>query len=149
MPTNEAIAYSDPGNDLTCYASSAVTGRRFVHPTGNKGVASQALATSGLGGNIPVAHATGAALQKPLGVSVYDQASTGTTAKVAVARGKKVFPVESGAAMTAGDMVQSDGTGRAITYAPTASAITCPVPCGIVLNSPTAAGQIAIVAMDL
>ncbi len=149
MPTNEAVAYSDPGNDLTCYASTAVIGRRFVRVTGNKGVASQALATDGLGGNIPVALATGAALQKPLGVATYDQASTGTTAKVPVMRGKKVVPVESGAAMTAGELVQSDGTGRAITYAPTASAITCPVPCGTVLNSPTAAGQIAIVALDL
>lgn len=149
MPTTEAVAYSDPGNDLTCYAFSAITGRRFVEVAGVKDVGSQALATTGVGGNIPVKLATGAALKKPLGVSAYDQATTGPTGKVPVLRGKKVVPVEAGAAMTANDQVMSDGTGRAITYAPTASAITCPVECGVVLNSPTAAGQTAIVAIDL
>lgn len=142
MPTNEAIAYSDPGNDLSCYATAAVIGRRFVRVSGNKGVSSQALATDGFGGNIPVALATGAAGEKPLGVATYDQPSTGTTAKVPVMRGHKVVPVESGAAATAGTQAQSDGTGRAITLA-------AGVACGIFLNSPTAAGQIAIVALNL
>lgn len=142
MPTNEAIAYFDPGDDLTGYASAAVTGRRFVKVTGNKGVGSQALATDASGGNIPVAHATGAAGEKPLGVSSYDQPSTGVTAKLPVIRGHKVVPVEAGAAVAAGAQVQSDGTGRAITLA-------AGVSCGIILNSPSAAGQIAIVALDL
>lgn len=142
MPNNEAIAYFDPGDDLTCYATAAVTGRRFVRVTGNKDVGSQALAVTAAGGNIPVAHATGAAGEKPLGVSSYDQPSTGATAKLPVARGHKVMPVESGAAATAGAQAQADATGRAI---PLAAGVSC----GIFLNSPTAAGQIAIVALDL
>lgn len=137
-----ANAFSDPGMDLTCYATAAVTSQRFVKVSGNKGVASLALATDGLGGNIPVAHATGVAGEKPLGVAAIDQPLTGTTAKVELVRGHKVFPVESGAAITAGAQVQSDGTGRAVT-------LSTGVSCGIVLNSPTAAGQVAIVALDL
>ncbi len=141
-PANEAIAYFDPGDDLTCHASAAITGRRFLKVTGNKLVGSQALDTAAQGGTTPVAHATGAAGEKPLGVSTYDQPNTGVTAKIPVMRGHKVVPVESGAAITAGAQVQSDGTGRAVVLA-------AGVTCGIVLNSPTAAGQIAIVALDL
>lgn len=138
MPVNEAIAYYDPGDDITCHASAAVTGRRFVRPSGAKQVASQALATDGLGGTIPVAHA-GAGL-KPLGVSAYDQPTV--NGKLPVMRGHKVVPVETGAAIAAGAEVESDATGRAITLA-TGKA------CGICLNAPSAAGQIAIVALDL
>lgn len=139
-PVNEALAYSDPGNDLTCEASGApVTGKRFVKVAAVKQVGSQALANDVLGGNIPVILATGVAAEKPLGVSVYDAASGG---KVPVARGHKVFPVESGAAIAVGAQVQSDGTGRAITLA-------AGVTCGICLNAPSAAGQTAIVALDL
>ena len=140
MPVNEAIAFFDPGDDLNCHASAAVVGHRFVVPTGNKAVGSLALATDTVGGTIPVALATGAAGAKPLGVATYDQPTVG--GKLPVMRGHKVVPVESGAAITVGAQVQSDGTGRAITLA-------AGVPCGIVLNSPTAAGQIAIVALDL
>jgi hypothetical protein len=140
MPANESIAYSDPGDDLTGKAGAAVIGRRFLKISGNKDVGSQALATDGLGGNIPVIHATGAAAEKPLGVSSYDQPTVG--GKIPVMRGHKVVPVEAGAAITAGAQVQSDGTGRAVVLA-------AGVTCGVVLNSPTAAGQIAIVALDL
>lgn len=139
-PLNEAIAYFDPGNDLTCEASVAITGKRFVKPSGAKQVGSQALANDTLGGSIPVNVATGAAAEKPLGVAAYDQAVVG--GKVEVARGHKVFPVEAGAAIAAGAQVQSDGTGRAITLA-------AGVACGMCLNAPSAAGQTAIVALDL
>lgn len=140
MPTNEAIAYFDPGDDLTCHASAAIIGRRFVRPTGNKQVASQALASDGAGGTTPVAHATGAAGEKPLGVSTYDQPNI--NGKIPIMRGHKVAPVEMGAAAAAGAQVQSDATGRAVTLA-------AGVSCGLLLNSPTAAGQIGIVALDL
>jgi hypothetical protein len=139
-PVNEAIAYDDPGNDLTCEASGgAVTGKRFVRVVAAKEVGSQALANDTLGGNILANLATGAAGEKPLGVATYDAA---IGAKFPCARGHKVFPVEAGAAIAAGAQVQSDGTGRAITLA-------AGVPCGICLNAPSAAGQTAIVAMDL
>lgn len=140
MPTNEAIAYFDPGDDLTAYASAPITGRRFLRVTGNKQVGSQALGTTADGGNPPVAHATGAAGEKPLGVSTYDQPNI--NGKIPVMRGHKVVPVEAGAAAAAGAQVQPDATGRAI-------ALAAGVSCGIYLNSPTAAGQIAIVALDL
>lgn len=140
MPVNEAIAYSDPGDDLTGKAGAAITGRRFVQVSATKDVASQALATDGLGGNIPVILAAGAAGVKPLGVSTFDQPTVG--GKIPVMRGHKVVPVEAGAAIAVGSQVQSDGTGRAILLA-------AGVSCGIVLNAPTAAGQIAIVALDL
>jgi hypothetical protein len=142
-PVNEAIAYYDPGDDLSCYASGAgVTGKRFVKVAAAKRIGSQALATDALGGNIPVIHCTAGV--KPLGVSTYDAVSG---AQLPVARGHKVMPVESGAAMTAGDNVMSDGTGRAITWVSAASEANAR--CGVVLNTPTAAGQTAIVALDL
>ena len=142
-PVNEAIAYFDPGNDLTCYANgAAVTGKRFVRANAAKRVGSQALASDALGGNIPVVHCT--AGQKPLGVSTYDAASG---AEVPVARGHKVFPVEAGAAIAAGAEVMSDATGRAITWVSAASEANAR--CGICLNAPSAAGQTAIVALDV
>lgn len=139
---NEAIAYSDPGTDLTCQASAAVVGRRFVAVSGAKQVGSQALATDTLGGNILVAHAgTGA---RALGVSSYDAAAG---RKVPVMRGHKVVPVEAGAALTAGARVMSDATGRATPFV--SAAAEANVDLGVCLNAPTAAGQTAIVALDL
>lgn len=137
-PVNEAIAYFDPGDDLTCQAAAAITGRRFVVPTLPKQVASQALASDGAGGN-PIVAMAGAGV-KPLGVSTYDQPTIG--GKIPIMRGHKVVPVEMGAAGTVGAEVQSDATGRAIPLA-------AGRPAGMLLNTPTAAGQIGIVALDL
>lgn len=136
-PVNEKIAYFDPGDDLTGQATADITGGRFLKVSGPKQVGSQALASDTLGGSILVAHAD--ADDPVIGVSTYDVASG---SKIPVVRGHKVFPVEAGAAMTAGERVQSDATGRAITLA-------AGFACGIVLNSPTAAGQTAIVALNL
>lgn len=155
MPVNEAIAYFDPGDDLNGQATATITGRRFIKVSGAKQVGSQALATDTLGGSILVAPC--GAGQRAIGVADYDCASG---SKVGIVRGKKVFPVESGAALTAGDRVMSDATGRAITWvgavdvAASGNAETLSVPegpfeCGVVLNQPTAAGQTAIVALDL
>jgi hypothetical protein len=142
-PVNEAIAYYDPGDDISCYANgAAVTGRRLVMPNAAKRVGSQALATDGLGGNIPVIHAT--AGKRPLGVSTYDAASG---ERFPVARGHKVMPVEAGAAIAAGAEVMSDATGRVVTW--TSAASEANFRCGICLNAPGAAGQTAIVALDL
>lgn len=136
MPNNEAIAYFDPGDDLSAHVEASVTGRRFVAISDPKQVASAALANDTLGGNIVVspAGAGGAAI----GVAAYD-ATAGQ--KVPIMRGHKVVPVEAGAAITAGARVESDATGRAITFG-------TGVPLGIALNSPTAAGQVAIVALN-
>lgn len=136
-PVNEAIAYFDPGDDLTGQATAAITGRRFVVPSAAKQAGSQALAADTFGGSIPVAPA-GAGV-KPLAVATYDAA---IGAKLPLARGHKVFPVEAGAAIAPGQEVQSDATGRAIPLA-------AGRPAGMCLNNITAAGQIAIVALDL
>jgi hypothetical protein len=141
-PLNEAVAYFDPGDDLTGQASAAVTGRRFVDVSGAKQAGSGGLASDTFGGSIPVAHCAAGA--KALGVSTYDAASG---AKVPVARGHKVFPVEAGAAIAPGASVMSDATGRAVTWASAASEANARL--GKCLNNVTAAGQIAVVALDL
>jgi hypothetical protein len=141
MPLNEAVAYFDPGDDLNGQATATITGRRFIMVSGAKQIGSQALANDTLGGSIPVAPCT--AGKRAIGVAPYDCA---IGYKVGIVRGKKVFPVETGAAMTAGDQVMSDGTGRAITWVTAAGEANSKL--GVVLNTPTAAGQTAIVALD-
>jgi hypothetical protein len=143
MPNNEAIAYYDSGEDLTCYANGgSVTGKRFGIINGAKRVGSQALSTDALGGNIPIGLCTAGG--RALGVISYDAA---TGEQVPVMRGHKVVPVESGAALTAGNKVMSDATGRAIAWTSAASEANNAL--GVVLNSPSAAAQTAIVALDL
>lgn len=142
MPTNEAIAYYDPGDDLSCQATATITGRRFVVVSGAKQVGSQALSNDTLGGNILVAHAGAGA--RALGISTYDCPSG---SKVNVMRGHKVVPVEAGAAITAGAKVMSDATGRAVPWTSAASEANSEL--GICLNAPSAAGQTAIVALDI
>lgn len=142
MPVNESIAYYDSGEDITCFCEAAVTGRRFVAISDPKKVASEALSSAVDGGNAVVSHC-GAGL-KAFGVSSYDAA---INTLVPVMRGHKVVEVEAGAAMTAGAEVMSDATGRAITWVTAASEANARL--GIVLNSPSGAGQKAIVALDL
>lgn len=142
MPANECIAYMDDGNDPTVQAAGAVVGRRFLRVSAAKQIGSQALSTDTLGGNIIVA--TCGAGQRAIGVAGYDQVSGG---KLPMLRGHKIVPVEAGAAMAAGDQVMSDATGRAITWTSAASEANARL--GVVLNAPTAAGQIGIVALDL
>lgn len=136
-PVNEAIAFFDPGDDLTGQATAAITGRTFVNVSGAKQAGSQGLANDTLGGSIPVAPCGAGA--KALGIASYDAA---IGAKVPIMRGHKVVPVVAGAAIAAGAEVESDATGRAVTLAAGRSLGKC-------LNAPTAAGQIAIVALDL
>lgn len=136
-PVNESIAYYDPGDDLSCHAEAAITGRRFVVVSDPKQAGSEGLAANTLGGNIVVSPA--GADGRALGVATYDAAAG---AKVPVMRGHKVVTVDAGAAIVAGAAVSSDATGRAVT------AGAGPV-LGICLNSPTAAGQAAIVALNL
>ncbi|TFV90399.1 capsid cement protein [Blastococcus sp. CT_GayMR16] len=103
---NENVGVYEPGVDLTCHASAAVTGKRFVSITGNRQTADN-------GGNITVAH-TGAGA-KAFGVSKYDAASGG---KVGVMRGNsRVTYVNCAANLAAGQDVESDASGRAIVKA--------------------------------
>lgn len=137
MPVNEAIAYYDAGEDITCHCEAAVTGKRFVAISDPMQAGFAGLASTSAGGN-PVVSPAGAGV-KAFGVATYDAA---IGAKVPVMRGHKVVPVTSGAAITAGAEVESDATGRAITLA-AGKAL------GIALNTTTAAGQDTVVALDL
>lgn len=147
---NQAIAYYDPGTDISAFCEAAVTGMRFVKISDPKKVASQALSSTADGGNIVVSPC--GANERAFGVASYDS-PIGDWCPIM--RGHKVVPVTSGAALTAGDLVVSDATGRAVPYdAPALSGDAEDLPavpfvCGQVLNSPTAAGQTAIVALDL
>lgn len=89
------------GRNITGRASAAVTGKRFVKISGN-----------GTEGLPSVAHA--AAGQLVFGVSGYDAAS-GTSLPVIR---KGVVPVTAGAALAAGQRVQSDANGQAVVYVP-------------------------------
>lgn len=142
MPANIAEAYFDPGDDLNGQATATITGRRFIKVSGAKQIGSQALATDTLGGSVLVAPC--GAGQQAIGVADYDCA---IGSKVGIVRGHKVMPVEAGAAATAGDVCMSDATGRAITWVTAAADANKEL--GVFLNTPTAAGQTAIIALNL
>lgn len=100
---NENVGVYEPGVDLTCHATAAVTGKRFVAITGNRVAADN-------GGNISVAHATAAG--RAFGVSKYDAPSGG---KVGVMRGNsRVTFVTAGAALTANQEVEVGAAGVAV-----------------------------------
>ena len=139
---NDCIAFYDEGVDISCQATATVTGRRFVDVSGAKQVASEALASTSVGGNVLAAHC--GAGGRAFGVSSYDCASG---SKFYALRGSKVVPVESGAAVTAGAQVMSDSVGRAITWTSAASEANNKL--GKALNTTTAAGQTVLVALSL
>lgn len=116
MATNPAVPFWDEGNTLTCHASAAVTGKRFVTISGAR-----------VDGNPRVNHAVGSATAKALGVSAYDAASG---AKVTVYSGPGiVMPVTASGAITAGQDVYSTADGKATATQPTGAR-----PAGIALD---------------
>lgn len=146
---NEAIVAYDSGEDLTAYCEAAVTGKRFVAISDPKKVATLALSSAVDGGNIVVSPCGAGA--KAVGISAYDAAQD---AIVPVIRGHKVVVMTAGAAVTAGDTVMSDSTGRAIKYDPgvtttVGQACVEVYQCGQALSTTTAAGQDIVVALDL
>lgn len=112
MPANPCYPYYEPGTRLTGHATAAVTGKRFAKISGDI-QSGPGLSTATDGGNIRVA--TCGAGEKAVGVFGHDQASG---QKVPLINGPGiVVPMTSGAAITAGQEVQSDATGRAIPLA--------------------------------
>ena len=142
MPVNESIAYYDPGNDITCHVEASVTGRHFVMITDPKQAGSLGLADDTLGGNPVVSPCTAGAAA--FGVATYD-AATGT--KVPVMRGHKVVDMNSGAAISAGAKVMSDGTGRVIPWVTAASEANEAL--GICLNTVAGADAAAVIALNI
>lgn len=110
---NECIAYFDAGEDITCRAEAAVTGKRFIAVSDPQdGPARMGLDTTASGGLIVVSHC--GAGDKPLGVSSYD---AGINERLYAIRGQKVVPVLAGDNITAGQEVESDANGKAIPLA--------------------------------
>ncbi|MEU4367543.1 DUF2190 family protein [Micromonospora chersina] len=123
---NECIPFYEPGRRITCHATAAVTGCRFVGISGNR----QA------DGSISVAHATAAG--KAFGVSAYDAA---LGEKVGVLRGSGfIVPVLAAANLTAGQRVEVGANGQAVVLAAGISA-------GTVVTGATS-GNLAQIALD-
>lgn len=99
---NEATPYFDPSDTVTGYCSAAVTGKRFVAVSGVR--------TADL---VSVAHATPATTPKAVGVASRD-AALGSKVMIAC---EGVWPVTAGEALTAGDRVSADATGKAVKLA--------------------------------
>jgi hypothetical protein len=110
QPANVSVAYFEEG-DVSFRATAAVTGKRFIAPSGD--------VTGGPGLSTDFenvyrcAHAGSGV--KPCGVSQYDVA-IGSRGPQHGNPGK-IVPVTAGAALTAGQEVQSDATGQAIPLA--------------------------------
>ena len=111
MASNECIPYWDNGDTITCYAQTAVIGKRFVSVTGAR--QSGTVGTSAVGPQ-PTVNLTGAGLGSCIGVAAYD-AAAGQSVTV-FHEPSIILPVTAGASITAGQLVQSDATGRAIPF---------------------------------
>lgn len=103
MPTNECIPYFEPATRPSGYCTAAVRGKRFVAPSAD--------IPGGPGGteNMRVAEAGDGVAA--VAVSCYDGAIDET---IPLVRGVAIVPVTAGAAITAGQPVQSDAQGRAV-----------------------------------
>jgi hypothetical protein len=110
VPDNVCTPYKD-SSDITFRASAAVTGKRFVAPSGNR--------TGGPGlstdlENLPVfAHAAAGA--RAFGVAAYD-VPAGGRGPVHGEPGK-IVPVRAGAAIAAGNEVEVGANGQAVPLA--------------------------------
>jgi hypothetical protein len=112
MPDNVCTQIHETG-DVSVRATANVTGGRFVAPSATRtggGTLGLSTDTANIYG---VAHAGAGA--KAVGVAKYDIAS-GDEGGIH-GRPGKIVPVTSGAAVTAGQEVQSDANGKAITLA--------------------------------
>lgn len=105
MATNPAVPYWDEGTSITCVASEAVTGKRFVTITGPR-----------VDGKPAVGHVVGAAGVRALGVSGYDAAEDADV--LVYSAPGIVVPVTAAEAIDAGDLVYSDADGKAVDTQP-------------------------------
>lgn len=100
MATDTATPFWDEAESITCHASAAVTGKRFVAISGAR-----------VDGNPRVASAAGTATTKAIGVSGY---TVPIATKVTVyTKPGLIMPVTASGAITAGQPVYSAADGRA------------------------------------
>lgn len=123
---NDARPLFRPSDEITCLASAAVTGKRFVSISATRD------ADTGL-----VKVAPGTAAGKAFGVAGYDAASG---AVLPVLR-EGVVPVTAGGAITAGDQIEVGTDGKAV-KASTGVAV------GLAIETATS-GNDVFVALDL
>lgn len=132
MPANECIPTKSPATTVTGQATGAITGKRFVVISaarvggGLTGGTSQVTTSGpGYGANtlstdvadvyqIAQASVSGSAA---LGVAGWDTAAGGILDKVYKCGVGHILPITAGAAITAGQEVQTDASGRAIPLA--------------------------------
>jgi hypothetical protein len=111
MPVNESTPLYNT-RDITAQASAAITGKRFVEISAEPTSSMLALSATSDGSNVQVAPCGAGA--KAFGVAAYDAADN---AKVPVHGPPKTTVVTAGGTVAAGEEVESDATGRAITLA--------------------------------
>jgi hypothetical protein len=120
---NDCIPWEEDGSRLPCAAAAAVIGKRFIAVTANRPSGPLIPATAQIGASDPtdggrIQVGPPAAGGHVLGVSSWDAAiGEGLDA---IREG--VVPVLAGAALAAGQAVQTDATGQAI---PLAAGIKC------------------------
>ena len=114
---NDMVRTREPGQDLTCQVTAAVTGKRFVKISGARANKFNVLGSDASGNPYKVAPCAGNT-DRALGVAKYDQATVGNKVGVACAG---VVIVTAGAAITAGQYVMSDASGQAIPWVSAAS----------------------------
>lgn len=113
---NDLVRVREPGQDLPCQVTAAVTGKRFVRISGARANKFNVLGSDASGNNHKVAQS--AAGGHAVGVSKYDQATVGGKLGVACAG---IVTVTAGAGLTAGQYVMSDATGQAVPWVTAAS----------------------------
>lgn len=109
---NECIPYYTPGDAISAYVTTAVTGKRFVKISGNR-QAGPALNTSTSGGNVSINHATAAG--RIFGVAKYDGA-VGDVIPVEKTPGS-IVPVTASGAIAAFEEVEVGTAGVAVAKA--------------------------------
>lgn len=136
----EVVATYDPGSDITCEASGAITGGRFVGvPTARNAGGPGGISDTG-DGNLLVAQGAITVGGPIFGVAAHDAANG---RKVDILRAPKVVPVECSAAISIGQQVQTGADGRCALYVAGAGKVAA----GIALSATTAAGQYCQVAL--
>lgn len=122
MSPGHAIPFYEDGDELTGFCTAAVVAKQFVKISGPRQAGGPAggVTDATAGGNVSVAPA--AAGDKVFGVATFDAA---LNTLVSIMRYNRVMPVVAGAAINAGQEVESDANGNAIPLAAGRAAGLC------------------------